>query len=124
MPPSQMPNDPLPESDDDGLWHPRGKIWPPLPRTAPFYKRFLRALVRLGQGLHYHRAMRTAPAMAFHFFLSLLPAFVFIGFIVGAIARRRGVNAVMAPLIDNMPATTAPAKLIAPRKRLRSGPAQ
>jgi uncharacterized BrkB/YihY/UPF0761 family membrane protein len=97
----------MPESDDEpSIRHPRGRIWPPLPRTAPLHKRFFRAVIRLVQGLHYHRAMRTAPAMAFHFFLSLLPAFVFIGFIVGAIARRRGVNAVMAPLIDNMPATT------------------
>jgi uncharacterized BrkB/YihY/UPF0761 family membrane protein len=102
--PSQAPE--LEEDDEPSIRHPRGRIWPPLPPDAPFYKRFLRAVVRLVQGLHYHRAMRTAPAMAFHFFLSLLPAFVFIGFIVGAIARRRGVNAVMAPLIDNMPATT------------------
>ncbi len=104
--PSQIPSSVVLGDADEELRHPRGRIAPRLPRDAPFYKRFVRAVVRLVQGLHYHRAMRTAPAMAFHFFLSLLPAFVFIGFIVGAIARRRGVNAIMAPLIDNMPETT------------------
>jgi len=44
--------------------------------------------------------------MAFHFFLSLLPLLVFVGFIVGLIARRRGVDAVLSPILDNLPTTS------------------
>jgi membrane protein len=87
--------------------HPRGRIWPPLPASAPAWRRFVRALVRLGQGLHYHDVFRAAPAMAFHFFLSLLPLLVFIGYVVGLVARRRGVSAVLGLVLDNLPATTA-----------------
>ncbi len=43
--------------------------------------------------------------MAFHFFLSLLPLLVFVGYVVGLVARRRGVEAVLSPLLDNLPAT-------------------
>jgi membrane protein len=52
-----------------------------------------------------HDALVAAPAMAFHFFLSLMPLLVFVGYIVGLIARRRGVDAVLSPLLDNLPAT-------------------
>jgi uncharacterized BrkB/YihY/UPF0761 family membrane protein len=44
--------------------------------------------------------------MAFHFFLSLLPLLVFIGYVVGLVARRRGASAVLALVLDNLPATT------------------
>jgi membrane protein len=60
---------------------------------------------RLVHGLVLHDALMAAPAMAFHFFLSLMPLLVFIGYIVGLIARRRGVDAVLSPLLDNLPAT-------------------
>jgi membrane protein len=43
--------------------------------------------------------------MAFHFFLSLLPLLVFVGYVVGSIARRRGVDAVLSPVLENLPAT-------------------
>jgi membrane protein len=77
-----------------------------LPPTAPRWRRGLRALVRLGQGLHYHDVFRAAPAMAFHFFLSLLPLLVFIGYVLGLVARRKGVSAVLGLLLDNLPSTT------------------
>jgi len=41
--------------------------------------------------------------MAFHFFLSLLPLFVFIGYLVGSIARKKGVENVLAPLLESLP---------------------
>jgi len=41
--------------------------------------------------------------MAFHFFLSLLPLLVFVGYVVGSIARKRGVNAVLSPVLDKLP---------------------
>jgi membrane protein len=86
--------------------HPRGRISPPLPTSAPRRLRLLRALVRLAQGLHYHDVFRAAPAMAFHFFLSLLPLLVFMGYVVGLVARRQGVSAVLGLVLDNLPETT------------------
>ena len=44
--------------------------------------------------------------MAFHFFLSLLPLLVFAGYVVGLVAKRRGVEAVLAPILDNLPGAT------------------
>jgi membrane protein len=66
----------------------------------------MRAVVRLAQGLHYHDGFRAAPAMAFHFFLSLLPLLVFIGYVVGLVARKHGAQAVLSPIVENLPATT------------------
>ena len=93
----------LPAQSDDVL-HPRGRIWPPLPKTAPRGRRVARALVRLAQGLQYHGVFRAAPAMAFHFFLSLLPLLVFIGYVLGHVARRKGVSTVLGLVLDNVPA--------------------
>lgn len=44
--------------------------------------------------------------MAFHFFLSLLPLLVFIGYVLGLIAQRKGASAVFGLLLHNLPATT------------------
>ncbi len=85
--------------------HERGRLAPPLPKDAPTWRRVRRAIRRLGHGLVLHDVLLAAPAMAFHFFLSLLPLLVFVGFIVGLIARRRGVDAVLSPVLDNLPAT-------------------
>jgi membrane protein len=80
-------------------------IAPSLPPDAPRGRRLLRTLRRLGHGLVLHDVLLAAPAMAFHFFLSLLPLLVFVGYVVGLIARRRGVEAVLSPVLDNLPAT-------------------
>lgn len=85
--------------------HPRGRLAPPLEKGAPRWKRIARAVHRLGHGLALHDVLLAAPAMAFHFFLSLLPLLVFVGYVVGLIARRRGVDAVLSPLLDNLPGT-------------------
>ena len=85
--------------------HPRGRLAPPLDKDAPRWKRIARAVHRLGHGLALHDVLLAAPAMAFHFFLSLLPLLVFVGYVVGLIARRRGVDAVLSPLLDNLPGT-------------------
>jgi membrane protein len=84
----------------------RGRIAPPLAAGAPRWRRTLRVGVRLIQGLYYHDAFQAAPAMAFHFFLSLLPLLVFVGYVVGSIARSRGVEAVLGPLLDRLPAAS------------------
>ena len=85
--------------------HPRGRLAPPLPPDAPIWRRVWRGAHRLGHGLVLHDALLAAPAMAFHFFLSLLPLLVFVGYVVGLIARRRGVDTVLSPLLDNLPGT-------------------
>jgi len=85
--------------------HERGRLAPPLAKDAPLLHRLGRGIHRLGHGLVLHDVLLAAAAMAFHFFLSLLPLLVFVGFIVGLIARRRGVDAVLSPVLDNLPAT-------------------
>lgn len=100
-PPLREPEEP----SSRGIRHPRGRLAPPLPREASLYRRLARAVHRLGHGLVLHDVLLAAPAMAFHFFLSLLPLLVFVGYVVGLIARRRGVDAVLSPLLDNLPST-------------------
>lgn len=87
--------------------HARGRIAPPLPTGAPRHQRVLRTLIRLGQGLYFHDAFEAAPAMAFHFFLSLLPALVFAGWVVGQFAQHDGAAVVLDPLLRNVPGSAA-----------------
>lgn len=86
--------------------HPRGRIRPPLEAGAPRYRRFARALFRLGQGLYFHDVFQVAPAMAFHFFLSLLPLLAFVGYVLGRVAQRQGVHTALGLFLDNLPRST------------------
>ncbi|MBV9950275.1 MAG: YihY/virulence factor BrkB family protein [Myxococcales bacterium] len=52
-----------------------------------------------------HGAFEAAAAVAFWFFLSLLPLLVLVGFLVGQVARSRGVDALVTPLLEVVPAT-------------------
>lgn len=87
------------------MFHPRGRISPRLPASAPRRDRFVRAVFRLVQGLQLHGVFRAAPAMAFHFFLSLLPLLAFVGYVLGLIARRSSVAAIVSIVLENAPAT-------------------
>lgn len=53
--------------------------------------------------LREHDAFSAAGAMAFQFFLSLIPLLVLAGFVVGRLVRVRGVDPVMAPVLDLLP---------------------
>lgn len=86
--------------------HPRGRIAPLLDAGAPALRRLVRVLFRLGQGLFLHDAFRAAPAMAFHFFLSLLPLLAFIGYAIGSVAQRASVARVLDTVLANLPPTT------------------
>jgi membrane protein len=50
-----------------------------------------------------HNAFETAAAVAFWFFLSLVPLLVLAGFLVGQVARARGVDQLVGPLLDVIP---------------------
>jgi membrane protein len=63
----------------------------------------LRAVLRIAQGLWLHEAPLAASAMAFNFFLSLIPLLVVLGYIVGHVVRRRGVEPLLGPLLEAAP---------------------
>lgn len=50
-----------------------------------------------------HNALEAAAAIAFWFFLSLVPLLVLLGFLVGRIARARGMNDLLGPALDMVP---------------------
>jgi uncharacterized BrkB/YihY/UPF0761 family membrane protein len=60
---------------------------------------------RLARAMTAHDAFRSAAAVAFWLFLSLVPLLVLVGFLVGQVARRRGVEALIEPLLGVVPAT-------------------
>src|SRR5215471_7865719 len=78
-------------------------ILPLLSKDAGVLRRFARIVVRLAQGLHYHHALDAASAMAFHFFLSLIPLLVVLGYVLGLFVRHRGVEAFIAPFLETAP---------------------
>jgi uncharacterized BrkB/YihY/UPF0761 family membrane protein len=84
-------------------WSDRQLIPPLLLQSAPFSQRLRRGVVRLVHGLVVHNAGDAAPAMAFHFFLSLVPLLVLVGFVIGQFARQRGVDALLGPAIETAP---------------------
>jgi membrane protein len=52
-----------------------------------------------------HNAFETAAAVAFWFFLSLVPLLVLAGYLVGQVARSRGVDDLVGPLLEVVPGT-------------------
>lgn len=79
------------------------RLSPPLPDDAPAVLRLLRTVRRLVEGLYIHDGLSAGPAMAFHFFLSLLPLLVVVGWVLGHVARARGVEALLAPIFETAP---------------------
>jgi uncharacterized BrkB/YihY/UPF0761 family membrane protein len=54
-----------------------------------------------------HGSLDAARLMAFDFFLSLVPLLVLLGFILGRVVRRRGVEAMVGPLLETIPDAAA-----------------
>jgi membrane protein len=54
--------------------------------------------------MNAHDAFEAAAAIAFWFFLSIVPLLVIVGFLVAQVARSRGVDALVGPLLDVVPA--------------------
>jgi membrane protein len=73
--------------------------------TPQVRDRALRVSHRFVRGLQAHNAFQAAASIAFWFFLSLMPLLVLAGFLVGQVARTKGVDALLAPLLDVVPAT-------------------
>ncbi len=73
--------------------------------TSRFDERALRAARRFVDGLRAHEAFDAAASIAFWFFLSIVPLLVLLGFLVGTVARSRGVDALVMPVLDVVPGT-------------------
>jgi membrane protein len=92
------------------------------PATAALYDRAFRLARRFVLGLHAHNAFEAAASIAFWFFLSLMPLLVLVGFLIGRVARTRGVDALLGPLLDVVPGT-AEALVRSELERLAGGSA-
>jgi membrane protein len=66
-------------------------------------QRLREVAIRCWKGLMGGAGFQAAAAVAFWFFLSLVPLLVLAGFLIGQVARARGVDALMAPLLDFAP---------------------
>ncbi len=64
------------------------------------------AVHAFGKGLMEHDALLVAPSMAFHFFLSLVPLLVSLGYLLGLFVRVKGVEAVLGPVLETAPEAT------------------
>jgi membrane protein len=68
-------------------------------RLLSFVRRFV-------LGFRAHRGFEAAASIAFWFFLSFVPLLLLLGFLVGQVARSRGVDALLGPLLDVIPPST------------------
>jgi membrane protein len=73
--------------------------------TLPLRERARYVASRCWEGLVRGDAFQAAAAVAFWFFLSLVPLLVLTGFLIGQVARARGVDALVIELLDFAPAT-------------------
>jgi uncharacterized BrkB/YihY/UPF0761 family membrane protein len=74
-------------------------------KAAPLYLRVYGVGLRFGRGLMAHNAFETAASIAFWFFLSLVPLLVLLGFLLGQVARSKGVDSLIGPALDIVPGT-------------------
>jgi membrane protein len=76
----------------------------PAPSATPaWHGRALGLARRFVGSLRAHNAFEAAASIAFWFFLSIVPLLVLVGFLVGQVARARGVDTLLAPLLDVVP---------------------
>jgi membrane protein len=66
-------------------------------------RRLREVAIRCWEALMRGAAFQAAAAVAFWFFLSLVPLLVLAGFLIGQVARAKGVDALMVPLVDFAP---------------------
>jgi len=95
---------------------------PAFPARKARGDRALKLAQRFARGLLAHNAFEAAASIAFWFFLSLMPLLVLVGFLIGQVARTRGVDALLAPLLEVVPGT-AEALVRSELERLAGGSA-
>ena len=76
---------------------------PPAQVAKVAARRALGWVWRIVLAMHRHHALDAASAMAFHFFLSLIPLLVVMGYVLGLLVRQKGVEAFMDPLLEAAP---------------------
>lgn len=69
----------------------------------PLHRRAYDAARKFADGLAEHHAFEAAASIAFWFFLSVVPLLVLAGFLIGRVARSRGVDALIEPVLDLAP---------------------
>jgi membrane protein len=94
-------------TDDEPRKAPSAKPAQPSARpanvAAAFARHAVRWIWRIVDAMHRHHALDAASAMAFHFFLSLIPLLVVMGYVLGLLVRQKGVEAFMDPLLEAAP---------------------
>jgi membrane protein len=70
-----------------------------VPAAREAVRRFVRAAIE-------RNVLEAAGSVAFRLFLSAVPLFVFAGYVLGILARRRGVDALLEPLAEVLPTPT------------------
>jgi membrane protein len=76
--------------------------------TQPVYERAARLSAMVVRRMGAHSAFEAAAAVAFWFFLSLVPLLVVAGFLLGLVVRSKGVDTLIGPLLDVVPPTAEP----------------
>jgi membrane protein len=84
-------------------------VRPQPPRALRADQKFPERAFRIGRrfvrGLMDHDAFGAAASIAFWIFLSFVPLLVLLGFLVGQVARVRGVDALIGPILEIVPGT-------------------
>ena len=75
---------------------------------APVPARVLELARSIALDLGKRSAFEGAAAVAFWFFLSLVPLLVLVGYLVGQVARERGVDELVGPLLEIVPGSAEP----------------
>ena len=70
---------------------------------AAFHVRAYRFALSFGRRLAAHNAFDAASSVAFWFFLSFIPLLVMVGFLLGQVARSRGVDSLVGPALAIVP---------------------
>ena len=71
--------------------------------ARPLRVRALGMTARVVRAMSAHNAFSASAGVAFWFFLSLVPLLVLAGFFVGQVARTKGVNVLVGPLLEVIP---------------------
>lgn len=83
--------------------------------------RLARAIWRFIDVMSAHNAFEGASAIAFWFFLSVVPLLVFVGWLLGSLARSRGIDFILEPALELLPGPAAESLLRKELDRMSGG---